>query len=73
MANMKIWYDEEADYLEICTVETKGYMKDIGNDLWERVDESGRIIGIAILGFKKRLQGKKGEIKMPMTITFTSV
>jgi len=68
---MKIWFDEEGDYLEIRSGEAKGHMRDLGNDLWERVDENGIVVGIAILGFKKRLKGNKGEIQMPLTVSFS--
>jgi len=71
MAKMKIWFDEEGDYLEIRSEEAKGYMRDLGNDIWERVDEQGKVIGIGILGFKKRIQGNKGEIQMPLTVSFS--
>jgi len=71
MAKLKIWFDEEGDYLEIRSEEAKGFMRDVGNDLWERVDENGNIIGIGILGFKKRLQRNKGEIQMPLKVSFS--
>ena len=71
MGAMKVWYDEEGDYFEIRTGDTKGYMKDIGDDMWKRVDENGNVIGFAILGFKKRLKGKKAEIQLPLAVTFS--
>jgi uncharacterized protein YuzE len=71
MAKMKIWFDEEGDYLEIRSEEAKGYMRDLGNDIWERVDEQGKVIGSGILGFKKRSQGNNGEIRMPLTMSFS--
>lgn len=71
MATMKIWYDEEGDYLEITTGDAKGFMKDLGDDTWERVDEHGNIIGIGILGFKKRMKGSKTEISLPLTVSFS--
>ena len=40
MGKMKIWYDEERNYLEIRTEDEKVHMKDLGDDIWERVDES---------------------------------
>ena len=63
MDSMKVWYDEEGDYFEIRTGDAKGYMKDIGDDMWKRIDENGKVLGFAILGFRKRLKGKKGEIQ----------
>jgi len=37
----------------------KGFFRDIGDDIWERVDEKGEIMGLAILNFRKRAE--KGE------------
>lgn len=71
MATMKIWYDEEGDYLEIRTGNSKGHMKDLGDDIWERIDEKGKIIGLGILGFKKSLKANKGEIHTPLTVSFS--
>ncbi len=39
MGKMNIWFDEEGDFLEITSVPSKkGFFKDVGNDIWERVD-----------------------------------
>ena len=51
MAKIKVWYDREGDYLELATSRKKGHFKDVGNDIWERVDEKGHIIGFAIANF----------------------
>ncbi len=56
MGKVKVWYDKEGDFLEVTFRETKGYMRDIGDDIFERVDEQGKIIGFAILNFSKRDQ-----------------
>ena len=44
-------------------------MKDIGNDIWERVENS-KVVGIAVFGFKKRLKGKKAEVELPVSLDF---
>lgn len=50
---MNIWFDEEGDFLEITSVPSKkGFFKDVGNDIWERVDTNGKVLGFAILNFK---------------------
>jgi len=56
MGKVKVWYDKEGDFLEVTFREAKGYMRDIGDDIFERVDEQGKIIGFAILNFSKRDQ-----------------
>jgi len=56
MGKMRVWYDKEGDFLEITFRETKGYMRDIGDDMFERIDEQGKVIGFAIFNFSKRDQ-----------------
>ncbi len=69
MGKLKIWYDAEGDYLEIGFGKKKGYMKDIGNDMWGRIEE-GKVTGISILNFKKRLKKGKPEVRLPLEVSF---
>jgi ribosomal protein S11 len=52
-----VWFDAEADYLEVRFSDAAGYTKETKNDaLMERVDAQGRIIGFSVMGvsrFKK--------------------
>ena len=54
---VKIWFDAEADYLEVRFSDEAGYMKETKHDsVMERVDAKGRVIGFSVLGvsrFKK--------------------
>lgn len=54
---VKVWFDAEADYLEVRFSDAPGYQKETRHDaLMERVDAKGNIIGFSILGvsrFKK--------------------
>lgn len=54
---VKVWFDAEADYLEVRFSDAPGHMKETKHDaVMERVDESGNVIGFSILGvsrFKK--------------------
>jgi hypothetical protein len=48
---VKIWFDREADYLEVQFSEAPGYMKETRHDaVMERVDADGQIIGFSVLG-----------------------
>lgn len=72
---MQIYYDEEGDFLEINIGEyTKGYFRDIGEGIAERVDEkTGKVTGIAILSFRKRSQELKDmKINLPVKMEFSS-
>ncbi len=54
---VKVWFDAEADYLEVRFSEAAGYEKETTHDaVMERVDKEGHVIGFSILGvsrFKK--------------------
>ena len=56
MGKMKVWYDREGDFLEVIFYDAKGYMRDLGDDIFERVDEQGKVIGFAIFNFSRRNQ-----------------
>jgi len=47
---IRIWYDEEGDYLEVLFGKKAGYFRETRNDaVMEKVDEDGNIIGFSIL------------------------
>lgn len=72
---MQIYYDIEGDFLEINIGKyTKGYFKDIGKGISERIDEkTGKITGVAILGFRKRTQTLKDvKIDLPVDLEITT-
>lgn len=66
MGKVKAWYDKEGDFLEVTFREAKGHMKDIGDDIFARVDEQGKIIGFAIFNFSKRDQ-KAVEVPLELS------
>ena len=66
MGKMRVWYDKEGDFLEVTFREGKGYMKDIGDDIFERVDEKGKVLGFAIFNFSKRDQ-KTVEVPLELS------
>lgn len=50
---MNIWYDKEGDFLEITFKQTKGFLKEFSEDIYERVDERGDLLGYAILNVSR--------------------
>ena len=54
---VKVWFDAEADYLEVRFSDAAGYEKETAHDaVMERIDAEGHVIGFSILGvtrFKK--------------------
>ena len=48
---VKVWFDAEADFLEVRFSDAAGYEKETGHDaVMERVDAQGHVIGFSILG-----------------------
>lgn len=55
---LKVWFDAEADFLEVRFSEAAGYEKETHHDaVMERVYATGRVIGWSILGVSKFGQG----------------
>lgn len=54
MATMKEWFDETGDFLEVTFADRSGHFQEIGPDIYERVDDQDRVLGIAIFNFSKR-------------------
>lgn len=51
---VKVWFDTEADFLEVQFREAPGYMRETAHDaVMERVDQEGRILGFSILGVSR--------------------
>ncbi len=68
---MKIWFDREADFLEISMSNKKGFFKDVGDDVFERVDSKGNVIGFAIFNFTKKTQHKEKKVRLPFKMKLT--
>jgi uncharacterized protein YuzE len=62
---IKIWYDEEGDYLEVMFDRKKGYFKETENDaVMEKVDQDGQVIGFSIL----RVSALKGHSPLSVSL-----
>jgi len=73
--NLKIYYDEKGDFLEIHIGKYKeGYFRNLGRGVFERIDKkTGNVTGVAISSFKKRTQGlKQLDVTLPMKIELSS-
>ena len=55
---VKMWFDPEADFLEVTFEQKAGYFRDTDNEaVMEKVDEQGNVIGFSVLrvsALKKR-------------------
>jgi len=63
MANkVKLWFDAEADFLEVRFSEAAGYEKETAHDsVMERLDAQGNVIGFSILGVSRFQKGNPLE------------
>lgn len=51
---VKVWFDAEADFLEVRFSDAAGYEKATNHDaVTERVDGDGNIVGFSILGVSR--------------------
>ena len=54
MGQLSVWFDEEGDYLEVTLDHERGHFEDLGDGVFERVDEEGNTLGFAVLNVNER-------------------
>ncbi len=55
---IKVWFDTEADFLEVRFSDAAGYEKETKHDaVMQRVDKDGHVIGFSILGVSRFKKG----------------
>jgi hypothetical protein len=56
---VEVWFDSEADFLEVIFSDAPGYMRQTGNDaIMERVDLEGNLLGFSILAVSQLAKSK---------------
>ena len=72
---MKIYYDEEGNFLEITKGDISGcFFDNLGNGVFQIVDkETGEVKGIAIHNFKERTKDDALTLHFPFTVSFSSL
>jgi len=61
---LKIWYDKDADFLEVLFEKKEGYFRETGKDaVMEKVDKDGNLLGFSILKVSALQSGK------PLSVT----
>ena len=62
---VKVWFDAEADFLEVRFSDAAGYAKATRHDaVMERVDAAGNVIGFSILGVSRFRKDKPLEAEL---------
>ena len=73
---INFFFDEEGDILDITIGEPKkAVAKELKNDIAIRCDPAtGEVVGIVILNFRKRFEGKNKpeKIDLPLNVTITT-
>lgn len=55
---LKIWFDREADYLEVLFDQREGFFRETANDqVMEKIDAEGNILGFSVLGVSALTKG----------------
>lgn len=65
-AKIKLWFDAEADFLEVRFSDAAGYEKETAHDaVMERLDAQGNVIGFSILGVSRFKKENPLEAELP--------
>lgn len=62
---MRVWYDVEGDFLEILFRDGKGFFREIGEDIFERVDSQGNLLGYAFFNVTRH---ERQALAVPLEI-----
>jgi hypothetical protein len=63
--DIKIWWDEEGDYLEVMFEKKEGYFRETENDqVMEKVDTDGNIIGFSVCKVSS-IRGRPLDVTLP--------
>ena len=64
---IKVWFDKEADFLEVIFEKRAGYFRETTNDaVMEKIDAAGNVIGFSILKISSL------ALRKPLSITLKS-
>ena len=62
---MRIWYEKEGDTLEITFQDAKGHLREISEDIYERVDNEGNLLGYMVLNVT---QHEREDMAIPFEV-----
>lgn len=69
MAEVKVWYDREADYLEIVFEDAPASLEEVREDVFERRTPDGRVVGFAVFNVSKH---DRDKLMLPLVVTAVS-
>jgi uncharacterized protein YuzE len=65
MASLRVWYDQEGDYLEVIFEDVPATLEEIGDDIFERRTPDGRVVGFAVLNVSKH---DRDSLALPLSV-----
>ncbi len=64
--SVKVWFDAEADFLEVRFSDAAGYEKETAHDcVMQRLVEKGNVIGFSILGVSRFRKDNPLQAELP--------
>lgn len=66
MAEVKIWYDREGDFLEITFQDVPAFLEEVEDDIFERRTPEGQIVGFAVMNFSRH---DRDKLSLPFAVT----
>lgn len=66
MAEVKLWYDQEGDFLEVTFADDPAFLEEIEDDVFERRTTDGRIVGFAVMNFSRH---NRDNLRLPFALT----
>ncbi len=70
MAEMKVWYDQEGDILEMTFDSVPAFLEEISDDVFERRTVDGRVVGVMVMNFSKH---DRANLTLPLAVTAVEV
>lgn len=64
-AAVKVWYDQDGDYLEVIFEEAPAHLEEVDEDIFERKTSDGRVIGFAVLNISKH---DRDRLTLPLIV-----
>jgi uncharacterized protein YuzE len=66
MAALRVWYDREADFLEVTFEEVPASLEEAADDVFERRDRDGRVVGFAVFNVSKH---DRDSLQLPIAVS----
>jgi hypothetical protein len=68
MAEVKVWYDREGDFLEVVFQDAPAFLEEVESDIFERITAEGQIVGFAVMNFSRH---DRDQLRLPFALTAT--